>query len=91
MRFLLDFTTGQFYGCANGSIELAEILLAFWAGKNVVYAVGFGSEATATSCGIRDLCVWQKVSGSECWTRTWSRLKVEIYPRKGVFFYLKNK
>ena len=51
------FTTGQFYGCAN--------LLASWAGKDTVCAVGFGSKATATSCGIRNLCVWQKESGSE--------------------------
>ena len=40
-------------------------MLAFWAGKDAVCAIGFGSEATATSCGIRNLCVWQKVSGSE--------------------------
>jgi len=42
-------TTGQFYGCAN--------LLASWAGKDAVCAADLGSEATATSCGIRDLCV----------------------------------
>ena len=46
---ILSLTTGQFYGCAN--------LLASWAGKDAVCGVDLGSEATATSCGIRDLCV----------------------------------
>ncbi len=40
------FTTGHFYGCAN--------LLAFWAGKDVICAVGFGNKTTATSCSIRN-------------------------------------
>ena len=44
------FTTGHFYGRAN--------LLASW-------AVGFGNKATVTSYGIRNPCVWQKVSDSQ--------------------------
>jgi hypothetical protein len=51
------FTTGHFYGRVN--------LLAFLADKNAVCAVGLGNKATATSCGIRNQCIWQKVSGSE--------------------------
>jgi hypothetical protein len=37
-----------------------------WAGKDTVYAVGFGNKATVTSYGIRNPCVRHKVSGSEC-------------------------
>jgi hypothetical protein len=39
--------------------------LASLAGKDAVYAVGFGNKATVTSYGIRNPCVRQKVSGSE--------------------------
>jgi hypothetical protein len=61
-RSLKGFTTGHFYGRANGSIErltersrrrLAEILLASLTGKDAVYAVGLGNKATVTSYGIR--------------------------------------
>jgi hypothetical protein len=55
--FKYGFTAGQFYGRANK--------LASWVDKDAVCDVDFGSDATATSCGIQNLCVWQKVSGSE--------------------------
>jgi hypothetical protein len=54
-----------FWGTFNvAALSIARYAWRFWP-KDAVCAVGLSNSATATSCGIRNQCVWQKVSGSE--------------------------